>query len=143
MFTSPEVPVNEASPDPSSRSPEEVARASLHHARQYCANVDTALGRVVQLLRGSRVPEATELYTQTLDALNVLVFVLTAAAAQLGDESEPLLAIEEDSAGWLAELEQAQELDDWTALADCLEYEVATRVNGWRERVDVLLGAPS
>lgn len=131
--------MNEASPDPRSRTPEEVACASLHHALAYGANVRTALARAVELLRGSRVDEATELYAQTLDALNVLVFVLTTAAAQLGEAGAPLRGIDGDCATWIASLSDAQEHGDWTALADCLEYEVTPDLESWNERVEGIL----
>lgn len=118
-----------------SRSPEQIAVSSLGHARTYLENVRRAVEQVVDLARRSRFDEASELYAQALDALNVLVFTLTAAAAQLGPAGAALTGVDAECEQWTRSLLDAQNHQDWIALADCLEHEVSPELAEWDARI--------
>lgn len=126
-----------------SRSPQEIAVSSLGHARTYLENVRRAVEQVVNLARRSRFDEASELYAQALDALNVLVFTLTAAAAQLGPAGAALTGVDAECEQWTLTLLDAQTHQDWTALADCLEHDVSPELVDWDARIGVVLEAAS
>lgn len=119
----------------------EIALSSLVNARAYLANVCSAVDKVTELLRQSRLERAHELYAHCLDALNVLVVALTAAGAQLGPAGEPLLETEQACGAWIDALLDAQTRQDWTALADCLEHEVAPELATWNEKIATALEA--
>ena len=89
-----------------SRTLAEAARASLAHARDYCAPVEAAIGAVAAGLRAGRREDAMATYAHLLDAFGVLAGTLAAVghvlATEHGDDAARELArCEDELLPWL------------------------------------------
>ena len=129
-------------PEPGARSSREIGLSNLAHARAYAENVRRATERVASLLRAARVEEANDLFAHTLDALNVLVITIDAAAGLLGDEPVGALpSARAEADAWVGTLFDAQETQDWIRVADILEYDVSPSLERWSRALREVAGA--
>ncbi len=118
------------------RAPRTIALSSLSSSREYTDRVREALGRTAGLLREGQVEAANQLYADAIDALSVLVYAISTAGQQLGEEASPLHHIEAEVQPWLGELVDAQSTRDWVRVADYLEYEMEPILADWARRID-------
>lgn len=102
-----------------------VAVRSLESAADFARQVQAALCRSAALMRSGEMDDALALYTQGLDGVSVLLFVVDSVATNLGEPAAPLTAVTQDLQPWLETLTEAQERADWIQVADCLQYELA------------------
>jgi hypothetical protein len=122
-----------------SRPLRDVARDGLESAATYARAVATAFGRTAELLRDGEVARGTAVFRDAVDATDVLLAAIRSAAAALGAVADPLTTLEASLERGIGAMERHFAATDWVALADCLEFEVATEVATWQDRIGTVL----
>lgn len=108
-----------------------VARDGLESAAAYAGEVAAAFGRMAALLREGRIERARALFRDCLDAVGVLLQAVQSAAEVLGPVAAQLAALEPALERRVAALERHFVEEDWVAVADCVEFEVAAEIAQW------------
>ena len=112
-----------------------VALSSLESAAEYAPRVRDASLETALRFRSGRPDLAAPLLAELMDALIVLSSALAAAGAELGDAAAELVGLDSELDGCLAGLVGAHQRRDWIDLADGLEFELASLLDGWSERI--------
>lgn len=115
-----------------SRDVTEIVQHGLDSADDSLGSVGTALEHTAGLLRAGRITEANHLLADSLEGLRVLLLGVAALGHALGEDGALLHGLEPEIRPWLDVLASAQASQDWLRVADCLEYEIALRLRGWR-----------
>ncbi len=116
------------------RARRDVALASLESTGEYLGAVRRCTASTAALFREQRVREAGEQYAHLLDALGVVLFSLRAAGSELGAEGAALASVEAEMHELSEVLIDAQERQDWLAVADGLERDLDRVLADWRDR---------
>lgn len=119
-----------ASIEVETRAVVDVAIDAIESAASYAAQLASALIVAAGHFRDGSIEVASDHFTSCLDGLSLLLEVVDAVAG-VGRQAVSRASMETPLLPLLCELEPCQAGEDWLALADRLEYEVAPLVATW------------
>jgi len=127
------------------RSPRELFEGTLGTARESVSALVSGAGVVAGAFRGRDMARANGKLAELIEAVRSLATLTAVIGGTVGLELEALAnrpdpagaAIGEVSAS-LDRLALWQRERDWIATADCLEYELAPALGGWRRVLDAI-----
>ncbi len=116
------------------RRVEEVAGAALESAADYAQKIEHRLREAADAYRAADAETAGMTLAECMDALIVILETVRGASPFLGSAGD-LSRLEQEIAPALALLEDHQLRQDWLAVADVIEFEIAASLSRWPEEL--------
>lgn len=127
---------------------EELLRSGLQGALSLASAIDMDIGKAVGSFRSGDASRGQSLYAACIEAMGtffqlaggILSGVQSGYFHVSGGASAGAAAPSSETAEVLERLLDHQKREDWTAMADVLEYEVAPNLKKWRALLETLSG---
>jgi len=119
-------------------SPEELARESIKDAEAYVQRLSEAIFEAASLYRTGEAAEANKIYSQCVDGFNWFLSLIVSVERLFQVDYAALFSSDWESCDYkvvfpslFREIISCQKKNDWTDMADILEYEINPLLKRW------------